>query len=217
MYEIRRVGYSSILFIIITAAFMGGISLFQTASQMQLLVPDFTLLGAGFIQIMTKEMVPVLVGLMIAARIGSSISAEISSMKVSEQVDAMTLFGMDPVDHIVAPILAATALSIPLLAIMGLFSSIAAGTVTGYFYFGIHPETFLNFRYTHTHNFVMFVMKSLSFGVVIPVVASLQGLRSGSRGAYSVGTASIRGVVYSSVAVILLDLLWGSVEHFIWG
>jgi phospholipid/cholesterol/gamma-HCH transport system permease protein len=216
-HELLSIGTRSALFIMATSAFMGVISIFQTASQLNRMIPELSLLGAGFIQVSTKEMVPLLVGLMVCARVGSAIASEVSSMVVTEQMDALRLADTDPVEYIVAPKVLASVVATPILGLMGLAVTIAAGTLVGWHFFDIHPQTFLNFRYTRTDHFVFFLVKLVTFGTILPLTASIEGFVAGRQGAFSVGRAATRGVIFSSFGVILADLVLSSVEYGIWG
>jgi phospholipid/cholesterol/gamma-HCH transport system permease protein len=121
------------------------------------------------------------------------------------------------VEFLVAPKLVASLIAFPILGLMALAASILAGMLVGWQVFDVHPLTFLNFRYTYEHHGVFFLLKLTSFGLLLPLVASIEGMVAGRRGAFSVGRAATRGVITSSFFIILADLALSLVEHAFWG
>ncbi len=215
--ELASIGTGSLLFLFATSAFMGVIIVFQTASQINKAIPDLTLLGAGFIRVMTAEMIPLLTGLMVSARVGSAISSEVASMVVTEQMDALRLANTDPIEYIVAPKLVAGLVAVPVLGMVSLATGITAGMLMGWGMFEIHPSTFLNFRYTYPHHFVSCCLKLVACGALIPIVSVIEGFRTGRQGAFSVGQSATRGVIMSSFFVFLVDLGLSLLERAVWG
>jgi phospholipid/cholesterol/gamma-HCH transport system permease protein len=200
--ELSSIGTGSLLFLFATSAFMGVIIVFQTATQINKAIPDLTLLGAGFIRVMTAEMIPLLTGLMVSARVGSAISSEVASMVVTEQMDALRLANTDPTEYIVAPKLVASVVAVPVLGMVSLATGITAGMLIGWSVFEIHPSTFLNFRYTYEHHFLSCCLKLAAFG---------------RQGAFSVGQAATRGVIMSSFFVFAADLALSVLDRAAWG
>jgi len=215
--ELSSIGTGSLIFLFATAAFMGVIIVFQTATQINKAIPDLSMLGAGFIRVMTAEMIPLLTGLMVSARVGSAISSEVASMVVTEQMDALRLANTDPTEYIVAPKLVASLVAVPILGLVSLATGITAGMLVGWIVFEIHPSTFLNFRYTYGYHFLSFCLKLLSFAVLIPLVSVIEGFRTGRQGAFSVGQAATRGVIMSSFFVFVADLSVSLLERGLWG
>ena len=107
MYDM---GNRSLLFITVTLGFLGMILVYQVATQMQAILPDYSMLGAAFTEIMIKEFAPTITGLMVVTRVGSGIAAEVGSMVVTEQVDALRMCNAEPVDYLLVPRLKAASL-----------------------------------------------------------------------------------------------------------
>ena len=106
--QMYAMGVQSLLFITVTIGFLGMILVYQVATQVEKILPDFSMIGAAFIQIMIKEFAPTIAGMMIATRVGSGIAAEIGSMVVTEQVDALRMCNADPVNYLIVPRFLAT-------------------------------------------------------------------------------------------------------------
>ena len=204
--QMYAIGNRSVLFITVTLGFLGMILVYQVATQVERILPDFSMLGAAFLQIMVKEFAPTIAGMMVATRVGSGIAAEIGSMVVTEQVDALRMCNADPVDYLVVPRFKAAAPMMICLTIYGVLVAEATGLLTGWFGFGIHPMTFLSMRLIGWQDVLSGLLKAGAYGCAIPLIAGQAGLEA-SGGSEGVGQATTRAVVNASFAVIVLDFL----------
>lgn len=204
------VGNRSVFFILVTLGFLGAILNFQTAFQAQRIFGDTSLIGAATLPILVRQLGPTLVGLMVAIRVGTGIAAEIGSMVVTEQVDALRMCGAGPVDYLVKPRVLAGLVAVPALWVIGTAAAWMAGLCVTHLAFQTNPETYINLDMTRVADVAEGLCKAVVFGVVIPVIAAHSGLgaRGGSEG---VGRATTQAVVSASLAVIVLDLLMGAV------
>ena len=211
MYEI---GNRSVLFITATLSILGMISVFQVLKQVEKIIPDFSMIGPAFIQMMIREFGPTITGLMIATRVGSGIAAEVGSMVVTEQVDALRMSNAQPVDYLVAPRFIACGIQSVMLSIYGVFVGVLAGAVTAYVFWNISFGMFLQFDLVQWGDIVSGLLKAMAYGFTIPIVASQAGLeaRGGSEG---VGAATTRAVVSASFAVVLLDLVLSGFSYLV--
>jgi len=202
--QFHEAGVRSIPFVAVTMGFIGMIGVYQIASTMARILPEFSTLGAATLQGLTSEMGPVMAGLLLATRVGTGMAAEIGSMKVTDQLEAMKLSSVDPVEMLVVPRLLSSAMAGLTLAVMGTAVAYFAGLAVAWFGFSILPDTFMSLRFVRMHDLWVGVSKAVTFGVTVPLVSCACGFdaRGGSEG---VGTATTRAVVYSSFAVILLD------------
>jgi len=200
------IGNRSLFFITVTLGFLGLISVYQVASQIQRILPDFTMMGPAFIQLMWREFAPTITGLMVATRVGSGIAAEIGSMVVTEQVDALRMCNADPVRYLIVPRTVASAVMLVMLTIYAVFVATLAGMALADVVFNVDPSTFVSFRLVTTADVALGLAKALSYGFWIPIVAGQAGL-SATGGSAGVGWATTRAVVSSSFAVILLDFI----------
>lgn len=200
------IGNRSLSFISIVLAFLGMITVFQVSHQVQSVIGDLQVIGPSFIQVMVHEFGPTICGLMVATRVGSGIAAEIGSMVVTEQVDALKMSNADPVNYLIVPRFLACSLMLMVLTVYACVVATLSGLMMGMFVFDIHPTTFLSLRMVEWHHVVTGLVKSLAYGMAIPVIAAQSGLRT-QGGSEGVGWATTMAVVNSSFAVIVLDLL----------
>ncbi|MCA9514510.1 MAG: ABC transporter permease [Myxococcales bacterium] len=208
------VGNRSLFFITATLGFLGLISVYQVATQIQQILPDFSMLGAAFIQLMIREFAPTITGLMIATRVGSGIAAEIGSMVVTEQVDALRMCNADPVEYLVAPRVLGSVVMVPMLSIYAVLVATLAGMALGHAVFDIPTQTFLSLRLVKGPDIVLGLVKAVSYGFWIPIVAAHAGL-SATGGSAGVGWATTRAVVATSFAVVLLDFVISGASYVI--
>lgn len=204
--QMYAMGNQSLLFITVTVGFLGMILVYQVATQVEKILPDFSMIGAAFLQIMIKEFAPTISGLMIATRVGSGIAAEIGSMVVTEQVDALRMCNADPVNYLVVPRFLASGAMMVCLTIYATLVGECTGLLTGYLGFGIHPMTFLSVQMVEAGDLVSGVTKAFAYGSAIPLIAGQAGLEA-TGGSEGVGWATTRAVVNASFAVVLLDFV----------
>lgn len=210
--QMYLVGNCSLLFITVTLGFLGLITTYQTALQIQQIIPDFTMLGAAFLQLLVREFGPTIVGLMIATRVGSGIAAEIGSMVVTEQVDALRMCNADPVRYLIVPRTIACATMVTMLSIYGVVIAMFCGMLIANSMFQVSYSTFWNFALIQPSDVVIGLTKALAYGTAIPVIAAQAGLET-TGGSAGVGWATTRSVVNTSFAVIVLDFIISSVGY----
>ena len=210
------IGNKSVPFITVTLGFLGMILVYQVATQVERILPDFSMLGAAFLQIMVKEFAPTIAGMMIATRVGSGIAAEIGSMVVTEQVDALRMSNAHPVNYLVVPRFLAAGVMMICLSIYGVLVGELTGMLTGLVGFGIHPLTFLSMRLVRFEDVLSGVLKAFAYGCTIPLIAGQAGLEA-SGGSEGVGQATTRAVVNASFAVIVLDFVLSGLIYAVFG
>lgn len=198
------IGNKSVPFVAITLAVLGLISVYQVATQIEQIIPDFTMLGAAFLQMMIREFAPTITGLMVATRVGSGIAAEIGSMVVTEQVDALRMCAADPIEYLVVPRFVASVVMTFCLLLFGGTVAFLAGMVTANVVFEVNYATFANFSLVDVGDVSVGIAKCIAYGAAIPIVSARAGLTTfgGSEG---VGWATTSAVVNSSLAVIVLN------------
>jgi phospholipid/cholesterol/gamma-HCH transport system permease protein len=192
----------------------------QSYAQFRLMGME-TRLGAVVNMALVRELGPVLAATMLAGRVGSSMAAELGTMRVTEQIDALTSMGANPIHYLVVPRFLGCLLLIPALTIMADFM----GVVGGYYYsvlvIGIDKHHYLFHSAEFVGWFDMFagVFKSLFFGAAIALIGCHQGFHCDA-GAEGVGKAATDAFVYSFVVILVLDLFLGigldSVYFAIW-
>ena len=206
MTQAHAIGNRSVPFIATTLGVLGFISVWQVATQISQILPEFSMVGAAFIQMMVREFAPTIPGLMVATRVGSGIAAELGSMVVTEQVDALRMCNADPVAYLVAPRTLACAVMLVMLTVIGTLFATACGLLIAESGFGIPPQTFLSLQLTGIKDVAVGLLKAASYGVAIPIIASHAGLTT-TGGSAGVGWATTRAVVNTSFAVIVIDFV----------
>ncbi len=202
--QAHAIGNRSVPFIAATLGVLGFISVWQVGTQIAQIVPDFSMVGAAFIQMMVREFAPTITGLMVATRVGSGIAAEIGSMVVTEQVDALRMCNADPVSYLVAPRAVACTVMLIMLTVIGTVFATLCGLLIGESAFGIPRETFLSLQLTSMSDVVVGLTKCVAYGFAIPIIASHAGLMT-TGGSAGVGWATTRAVVNTSFAVVTID------------
>jgi len=204
LYE---VGVQSVPVVCVTGLFIGmvlAVQSYDTLSQLHFQ----SQIGSVINGTLVKELGPVLAAVMLAGRVGSSIAAEIGTMKVSEQIDALKALGADPVSYLVAPRFLACFLMIPALTMLAEGVGIFGGWFVSTQIYGVSSHLFWTFsdRFVTAFDVITGVLKSMSFGAAIAVIACQRGFRCGS-GAEGVGRAATEAFVSSFIAILALDFV----------
>ena len=206
--QMRRIGVDSIPVTLFIAAFTGVVLALQASYTFTGTVPLYfvgTLVG----KTMMLELGPVLAGLALAGRVGASMAAELGTMKVTEQVDALETLAYDPQSYLVVPRVIAGTVMFPMIIAFAIATGIATGWLTSLVLLDLSTPDFLKglklfYRFKDTW-FGLF--KSATFGATITLVGCIVGL-STRGGAEGVGKSTTRAVVYSAVLILLLDAFW---------
>jgi len=217
LYQIYFVGVKSQSVVLTTGAFTGMVLGAQTYFQFHKVKMDTATLAVVSVS-MCSELGPVLTGLMVAGRVGAAIAAELGTMRVTEQIDALRTLAAHPVDYLVVPRLVALHVALPLLTIESISVGIGAGYLVCVYLLGIDP-TYLWYnmlRYTGTVDVVIGIIKAVIFGGIVAIVGCYKGMYCGN-GAEGVGRATTEAVVYSSIGILVtnffLTLTLGKLLH----
>ena len=207
-------GIKSIPVVFLTSVFTGGVLALQSFFGLQRFGAEvFTgsLVGVS----LTKELIPVLTGLMISGRVGASYSAEIGTMKVSEQIDALFTFGINPVKYLVSPRVIALMFMVPMLTLFGDFVGIMGGGFVAHAVCRQNPVLF-QFQLFASLEFwdvISGMIKSVFFGLTVAVIGSFFGLNTDG-GAKGVGRATTTAVVVASIIILISDFFWSKILPF---
>lgn len=204
--QCHEMGNKSLFFICTVMGFLGLILVYQTGYQTKEMIGDLQLIGAMFLQLAFRELGPTITGTMLATRVGTGIAAEIGSMVVTEQVDALRMNNAEPVQYLIVPRIIACILMTLVLSCIGLIVAYLMGMLGAYVIFEVNPHTYYNTQLLAWGDLIIFLMKTLTFGAVIPVIGSHAGLTTfgGSEG---VGLATTKAVVNSTLAIVTLDFV----------
>lgn len=209
------VGAGSVGVIAVTGTFIGMVLAVQSYGQLHQVGLE-TSLGGLIHMSVVRELGPVLAAIMLAGRVGSAMAAELGTMRVTEQLDALACLGVDPVRHLVAPRVLACVLMIPLLTILADLMGLVGSTFVCLRVYGIDSHHY----WEHTRAFVgmwdvyVGLAKSVLFGGVIALVACHRGFH-GQAGAQGVGRAATQAFVVSFIAILAMDFVFGLVANSI--
>lgn len=211
--QLYQVGNRSVLFIMVTLGFIGMVLVFQTCLQINRVTGDLSQVGGEFAKILVHEFGPSLTAMMLATRVGAGIAAEVGSMVVTEQVDALRMCGVEPVEYLIVPRFLACLVMTLVLTVIGTGVALGMGGLTAYHSFHVNPSVFFDLSRLRFGDLATGMIKCVAYGAAIPIISGFCGLeaRGGSEG---VGWATTRAVVSSSFAVIVLDFLISGVALF---
>lgn len=209
-----QIGNKSVFFLSVTMGFIGMILVFQAAMQALRIVPDLTMLGPTFAEILVRDLAASIGAMMLATRVGAGIAAELGSMVVTDQVDAMRMCAADPIEYLVVPRFVASVVMTFALLIWGAVVAFTAGMITANVVFEVNFATFANFMLVDAGDLTVGLVKCLAYGAAIPIVSARAGLTTfgGSEG---VGWATTSAVVNSSLAVIVLNFFISAAGYFV--
>jgi len=200
--------------VLLTGFFTGMVLALQLSVQLQQL-GQTALVGKLITASMVRELGPVLAGLMVAGRVGSGIAAQLGSMRVTEQIDALNTLGTDPIKKLVTPRVLASLIMLPVLTIINDFVGILGGMIIGKFFLGLPVSLYwrtvfeqmltggFTLRYI-PNDFVQGLIKPFVFGGIISLVACYHGLKT-TGGTEGVGLATTRTVVTASILILVVD------------
>jgi phospholipid/cholesterol/gamma-HCH transport system permease protein len=156
----------------------------------------------------TRELGPVISGLMVAGRVGAAIAAEIGTMRVTDQIDALTTLSTDPLRYLVLPRLLAGVITLPMLVLVADIIGVFGGYLVGVYKLGFNPQAYLNGTWQHLEamDLVSGLVKAAVFGFIVALMGCYQGYHS-SGGAQGVGRATTHAVVSASILILLVDYL----------
>ncbi len=203
--QIAEIGYRSQVVIGITGAFTGAVLAAQALFQFKLFHLETA--AGGLVSVsMLRELGPSITGLMLAGRVGSAMAAEIGTMKVTEQIDALRSMAVNPIDYLVTPRVLAMLTSVPLLIAESCALGIGASYVIGIYVFGVEPAYWVHYmeKYTELTDVLIAVIKGLTFGLLIVIISCHQGLKA-SNGAVGVGRGTTDAMVFSSLAILVAN------------
>jgi phospholipid/cholesterol/gamma-HCH transport system permease protein len=203
--QIRTIGAESFFLIVLVSAFTGMVLGLQGYNELRQFGSEGAL-GTLVALTLVRELGPVLAALMIAARAGSAMAAELGSMQTTEQIDALTVMAINPVQYLVSPRLLAGIISFPLLTAVFDVIGIWGGFMIGVVLMGASGASYLNgiATYMSPHDIITGIIKSLVFGVVVIWVCCYKGYNA-KRMATGISRATTEAVVLSSVLILAWD------------
>ncbi len=215
--QLDSIGVGSLGIVILTGFFTGGVLILQAYPTLEAYGAQSSA-GRGVATSLIRELGPVLSALMVAGRVGSAISAELGSMVVSQQIDAMRALGTSPVRKLVTPRIIALTLALPLLTIAAdIFGLVGGGLVAQWIYGLDHTVYIASVRVGVSFNdLIGGIIKPLVFGLLIGLVSCYRGLNT-TGGTVGVGKSTTSAVVLSSILVIIADFFLSKVLQGLFG
>lgn len=203
--QLAYLGAETVPVVVITSLFSGGVIALQTYSTFHRFNAEF-LIGAVVALSMFRELGPVLTALMVTARVGSAMTASIGTMRITEQIDALEVMGMNPVSYLVTPRIVAGVLGLPLLTIISDVAGILGGWFVAVGLFGVNNHLFWERMrdLVEFYDFVGGLYKAVFFGLVVSAVSCYFGFYT-EGGTEGVGRATTSSVVTSSMLVLISD------------
>ncbi len=213
--QANKAGLDSLPLVSLIALFIGFIFALQTAYFMQRIGSELYIASMVALSIV-RELGPVITALVVAGRVGAAITAEIGSMQVTEQVDALETFATNPVKYLVVPRFLALSLMLPLLTLYANAVGILGSYIICVFRLGISSSLYMRvtFESLWYKDIYTGLIKTVFFGMIIALISCYEGFNV-KGGAEGVGKATTRSVVFSFIMIIIADCIFTALFYFI--
>jgi phospholipid/cholesterol/gamma-HCH transport system permease protein len=208
------IGVKSVIIVFFVGFFTGIVIAMQSAYQLAQL--GGTIYVAAMVSVsMARELGPVLTALVVTGRVGAAITAELGTMKVSEQIEALEVLALNPVRFLVVPRFLALLIMLPCLTLMSDIVGMAGGFLVGIYNLGLNPYRYMDvsFDFLVWKDVWTGIIKSINFAIIISMVGCYMGLNTRG-GAEGVGKATTISVVTSFILIILFDCVWTGIFYF---
>lgn len=205
--QLIDIGYYSLPVVGMTALFTGMVLALQSYTGFTRFNAESAIAGVVVLSV-TRELAPVLAGLMVAGRVGAAIAAEIGTMRVTEQIDAMSTLSVNPFKYLIAPRVIAGTLMLPILVLIGDIIGVYGGYVVAIFNLGFSEGSYLSQTWDilQTMDVVSGLVKAAVFGFIVSILGCYNGFNS-LRGAQGVGAATTNAVVSASITILIFNYL----------
>lgn len=203
--QMEFVGVKSIFVVLLTGCFTGMVLALQSYHAFKLFSAE-SLVGATVALGMARELGPVLTALMVTARAGSAMAAELGTMKVTDQIDALYAMAANPVKHLIVPRVIAGVVMLPFLTVISDFVGILGGYFVGVVLLHINSGVFIKniIKHVDTEDIFNGLVKAAAFGLILALIGCYKGLNARG-GAEGVGKATTEAVVLSSISILVSD------------
>lgn len=205
--QLREIGYDSLPVVGLTAVFTGAVLALQSYTGFSRFNAESSIASVVVISI-TRELGPVLASLMVAGRVGAAMAAELGTMRVTEQIDALVTLRTNPFHYLIAPRILAAVISLPLLVIIADVIGVFGGYLVGVHKLGFSPGTYLasTFEFLEARDVISGLIKAAVFGFIIALMGCYHGFNSRG-GAQGVGQATTAAVVSSSILILCFNYI----------
>lgn len=205
--QLVDIGYYSLPVVGMTALFTGMVLALQSYTGFTRFNAESAVAGVVVLS-MTRELAPVLAGLMVAGRVGASIAAEIGTMRVTEQIDALSTLSVNPFKYLIAPRILAGTLTLPCLVLLGDIIGVFGGYIVSIYSLGFSPGRYLTQTWDilESMDVISGLAKAGAFGLIVALMGCYHGYNS-QRGAQGVGAATTNAVVSSSILILIFNFI----------
>ncbi len=209
--QMHAIGVQSLMLVVIVSLFTGAVAAVQAAYQFSNVVP-LKYIGSVILRSVIIELGPVLTALIVGGRVGASIAAELGTMRVTEQIDALEAMAINPVRYLVVPRVVAAVIMLPVLTVLSNAIAIFGGWVVSITAIGVSSHTYIIGlkQFFYVKDLMSGLIKSVFFGGIIGWMGCYHGFRT-EGGAEGVGKATTRAVVASCVQVLIIDYVLANV------
>lgn len=206
--EMDNIGLDSMGIVMIISVFMGAILAIQTAAQTDNPLYPGYLIGFAVRESIILEFSPTIISLILAGKVGSRIASEVGTMRVTEQIDALEIMGVNSANYLIAPKLIAAMLLLPMLTVVSMFLGILGGLLATHVADIVAPTEYLSGiqMWFVPYEILYALVKSVTFAIIITTVSGFHGYKI-TGGALDVGRASTKAVVNSSILIIFFNLM----------
>jgi phospholipid/cholesterol/gamma-HCH transport system permease protein len=203
--QMLYIGYFSLPVVGLTAIFTGMVLALQSYTGFSRFSAESAIATVVVLSV-TRELGPVIAGLMVAGRVGAAMAAEIGTMRVTDQIDALTTLSTDPLRYLVLPRLLAGLVTLPLLVVVADIIGVFGGYLVSIYKFGFNPVTYLDRtqQYLEASDVISGLVKAAVFGFIIALMGCYHGYHSRG-GAQGVGQATTYAVVSASILILVFD------------
>lgn len=207
LFQMGYIGIESVSIVILVGTAVGAVLALQSYVGLERF-GSTQFIGPIVFLSMTREFGPVFTAIMVIGRAGSAMTAEIGSMRITEQIDALQTLSINVQQYLIVPRIVASTLILPFLAIFCAVFGILAGYITSVYLLGINPETYMEAVRTHAEvsDIINGLLKALIFGFLFSIISTYKGFitRGGAKG---VGIATTQSVVYANVTIVVADYI----------
>jgi len=203
--QMVRVGVDSIPVVFVTGLFTGMVISLQTYTGFARFHAE-SFVGSVVALSVTRELAPVLAALMVTGRVGSAMAAELGTMRVTEQIDALVALATEPIQYLIVPRVVAATIMLPLLVVMADAVGIGGGYLVAVDLLGANPVTYVHnsFQFLGVNDLTSGIIKAASFGLLFSLIGCQKGFYT-EGGAEGVGISTTRAVVSGSLAILVAD------------
>lgn len=215
--QLHFIANQSLVIVLFCVSFAAMVTILESSFHMKIVIQNDSMVPGFASMLILRELGAVVTALLLTARVGAGMTAEVGTMKVTEQIEALQMLGIRPVQFLVVPRFIACIIGAALLTVVANLVCLWAAQIVSDLYLGFPPALFLTAlrRFVHFHDLTFAAIKGACFGAVIPLVSCHFGFHCAS-GAEGVGSATTRSVVTSSIAIIVIDFLLSFLFSFLY-